>query len=349
MINPLTHLLFLVAAWLVFGLAGQRRPALILSLFGIAFLALYAPISLLWIAFTAAEASLLVLWLEKKDRTSDLRQYLPYVLLLNLLFVELHPDILLISVETLAISFSTIRIFMTAKQLLALRSGFERSELKWIWAAAYYLPALIVGPVFSGMELRKQAEADERPILTAQNFRFLLTGIVTVVLINPFLMKVAREISGSPRTVDLGFEGAPLFFLVLFTGFYGQSLIAEYSSRLFGRTLPYNFDRPWQATNIRDFWQRWHRSMANFVMQYIFLPLNMRGMNARYATIAAFVFMGLWHNLSAGYLLWGFAHGSLLAFWPKKIESDLGKTLERIVTWAAVIGLSYVANYSWLA
>ena len=349
MINPITHLLFLAAAWLVYGLAGQRRPELILSLFGVAFLGFYAPVAMLWIAFTALEASLIVRLLEKHERTSNLRQFLPYVVLINLLFVELHPKILLVSVETLAISFSTIRIFMTAKQLLALRDYRGHQEIKWIWAAAFYLPALIVGPVFSGTELRKEAVTGQQADLSAQTIRFLIAGIVTVLLINPFLLLVARRMNGSPQTIDLGWEGAPIFFVILFTGFYGQSLIAEYSSRMFGRTLPHNFDMPWRAANIRDFWQRWHRSMANFVMQYIFLPLNMRGVNPRLATIAAFVFMGLWHNLSAGYLVWGFMHGSLLAFWPKQVKGKAWPVIERIVTWLAVIGLSYVANYSWLA
>ena len=175
MINPITHLLFIIAAWLFFAISGQRRPALILTIFGLAFLAIYAPIAMLWIAFTALEASILVLWLEKHDRTSNLRQYLPYAVLINLLFVELHPDILLVSVETLAISFSTIRIFMTAKQLLAVRAKFDRSELKWIWAAAFYLPALIVGPVFSGTELRKQAETNEQPIVGIRRRAFLFS------------------------------------------------------------------------------------------------------------------------------------------------------------------------------
>ena len=349
MINPLTHLLFIVAAWLVFGVTGQRRPALILSAFGIAFLALYAPVALAWIAFTALEACALALWLANRPRTGNLRQYLPYILLANLLFVDLHPEILLISVDTLAISFSTIRIFMTTKQLLAARKDFVTTDLAWVWAAAFYLPALIVGPVFSGLDLRKQANEGARPILSAFTFRMLLTGIVTVLLINPLVLQGARGLTGSPRTIDLGIEGAPIYFLILFTGFYGQSLIAEYTSRLFGRTLPHNFDRPWRAENIRDFWQRWHRSMANFVMQYIFLPLNMRGTNARLATVAAFVFMGLWHNLSFGYFLWGLGHGLLLAFWPKKVSGDVGKALARVATWAAVLGLSYLANYSWLA
>ena len=349
MINPIAHLLFLVAAWLVFALGGERRPALILSLFGVAFLGSYAPIALAWIALTALEACLLVLWLEKKPRGSDIRQYLPYVLLANLLFVELHPAILLISVETLAISFSTIRIFMTAKQLLAMRKGFEKSELRWIWAAAFYLPALIVGPVFSGMDLRKQATEGEQPDRSARTYRFLLTGMVMVLLANPYLALQLRRLEQPYHVMNVGWEAAPLLFLMLFAGFYGQSLVAEYSSKLFGRTLPHNFDKPWLARNIRDFWQRWHRSMAGFVIQYIFIPMNMRGANARLATVAAFVFMGLWHNLSAGYFIWGLSHGLLLAFWPKQVESRMGRLLERAVTWLAVIGLSYIANYSWLA
>ncbi len=349
MINPLTHLLFLVAAWLVFGLTGQRRPALILTIGGGIFLSLYAPIALAWIAWTAIEACLITLWLKDKPRTGNLRQYGPYVLLLNLLFVDLHPEVLLISVDTLAISFSTIRIFMTSKQLLAARKDFEPGDLKWVWAAAYYLPALLVGPVFSGLNLRKQGAENARPDLSAKTFRFLLTGLVTVLLINPAILMVARLLNGSPRTIDLGIEGAPIYFAIIFTGFYGQSLIAEYTSRLFGRTLPANFDRPWRADSIRNFWQRWHRSMANFVMQYIYLPLNMRGVNGRVATVMAFVFMGLWHNLSLGYFLWGLGHGLLLAFWPKNVESKVGAIASRVITWSAVLGLSYLANYSWIA
>ena len=343
------YLMFLAVAWLVFGLLRERWPSAILALFGIAYLAIYAPVALAWIALTAIEACLLVMWLDRKPRGGDLRQYLPYILFVNLLFVDLHPAILLVSVETLAISFSTIRIFMTAKQLLAMRSGYSHAELRWIWAAAFYLPALIVGPVFSGLELRKQAAENRRPEPTAHTFRFLIAGLVTVLLVNPWLSLKVAAIPAEIEAASLGIAVPVMLFAVLFAGFYGQSLVAEYSSRLFGRTLPYNFDKPWMASNIRDFWQRWHRSMANFVMQYIFLPMNMRGVSAQLATISAFVFMGLWHNLSAGYFVWGLVHGSLLAFWPKKVASRLGRIAERAVTWIAVIGLSYIANYSWLA
>jgi D-alanyl-lipoteichoic acid acyltransferase DltB (MBOAT superfamily) len=347
--NPLTHVLFLIGAWTIFALLRERYADQVLTLAGVIFLALFAPIAAIWIAITALEACLLAWLLRHQPRDSDRRQYLPYVLLLNLLFVELHPMILLFSVDTLAISFSTIRIFMTCKQLLARRRQMRADELQWIWIAAYFLPALIVGPVFPGTDLQKQAESGERPDHRPVIYRFLLTGFVTVWLINPLLLQFGRNLDGLTYTLELGWTGAPLLFLILFTGFYGQSLVAEYSSRLFGRTLPYNFDRPWRAMNIKDFWARWHRSMANFVMQYIFLPLNVRGVNARLATVAAFVFMGLWHNLSTGYLIWGFGHGLMLALWPKNVSGRLGHAAEWLVTWTAVIGLSYVANYSWLA
>lgn len=349
MIDTLTHLIFIIVAWLIFGLAGRRHADLILAVGGATFLAFYAPIGLAWIAFTSLEASLLFALLRRLDRGSNLRQYLPYILFPNLLFVDLHPNVLQAVVETTAITFSITRIFMTTKQLLAARKEMAVGETRWIWVAAFYLPALIVGPVFSGTDLRNQAKKGAEPDTSPYVFRMLLAGFVTVWLINPALLQLGRLTSPARHSIDLGIEGAPLYFLILFTGFYGQSLVAEYSSRLFGRTLPYNFDKPWLARNIRDFWGRWHRSMADFVMQYIFLPLNLKGVSARLATIAAFTFMGLWHNLSLGYLLWGIAHGSLLAFWPKEVGGRFGKLLERIVTWAAVMGLSYMANYSWLA
>ena len=134
----------------------------------------------------------------------------------------------------------------------------------------------------------------------------------------------------------------------LFSAFWGQSLIAESGAALAGFEIPTNFNRPWLAVDIRDFWNRWHMSMARFVTQYFFLPLNLRGVNARFATATAFVFMGLWHEVRPGYLIWGATHGLLMAFAPK--SADLGsrtaRIANRVATISSVVLLSYVANYA---
>ena len=88
--------------------------------------------------------------------------------------------------------------------------------------------------------------------------------------------------------------------------------------------------------------------MAKFVIQYIYLPLNLRGLAPRLATIAAFLFMGLWHQVQPGYLIWGLAHGLFLAFAPKPDATwSAGRRwTSRVSTLLVVIGLSYVANYA---
>jgi D-alanyl-lipoteichoic acid acyltransferase DltB (MBOAT superfamily) len=238
---------------------------------------------------------------------------------------------------------------MTAKQILSARKPPSTGDGWWIVVAAFFLPALVVGPVFSGMELKKQAQADEPEAISLRDYRMVLQGLVLAVLVNPGLgmlinYVVLPEYKGLPDA-----WAAPLYFLQLFSAFWGQSLIAEHTSRFFGLRLPVNFDAPWKAANIRDFWSRWHRSMAEFVTQYIFLPLNLRGVSPRLATVTAFVFMGLWHNLSFGYALWGISHGLLLAFWPKRDFTGAAGLLVRTGTWITVIALSYIANHGALS
>ena len=310
MIDPLSHVIFILVVWLLYRLAGGRFAAELLTLGGILFVVAHALVAAAWIALTSFEAVVLFTVLSKRPRSSSWRKYGAYLL----------------------------RIFMTAKQLLSSRKECGSRDCYWIFVAAFYLPAIVVGPVFSGLDLKKQKESGPCP-LVVRDYRLVLQGLVLAILVNPALGLPAEELFG--RGI------APLLFLQLFTAFWGQSLIAEHTSRFFGFKLPVNFDAPWKATDIRDFWQRWHRSMAQFVIQYIFLPLNLRGISPRMATIMAFVFMGLWHNLSLGYAIWGLGHGLLLAYWPK--DGVASPLLVRTGTWAVVIGLSHVANFGPLA
>lgn len=339
MIDPLSHVIFILAVWLIYRLAGGRSAAELLTLGGIVFVFANAPVAAIWIALTSVEALILFWILAGRPRESAWRKYGAYLLLPNFLFVDLHPLGFGLNLETLAISFSTIRIFMTTKQLLSSRKASSLKDCYWIFVAAFYLPAIVVGPIFSGLDLKKQKLAGPCP-LGLKDYRLVLQGMVLAILVNPAL--------GVFETL-LGRAIAPVLFLQLFTAFWGQSLIAEHTSRFFGFQLPVNFDAPWKATDIRDFWQRWHRSMAQFVIQYIFLPLNLRGVGPKVATILAFVFMGVWHNLSFGYALWGLGHGLLLSYWPKQRFDQASEFLVRSATWIAVITLSYIANYGLLA
>jgi len=81
---------------------------------------------------------------------------------------------------------------------------------------------------------------------------------------------------------------------------------------LFGLLLPENFRRPYLATDLREFWRRWHISLSNFIRDYLYIPLGgSRHGTARYvvATLVSMGLCGLWHGAGWTYVAWGLWHG----------------------------------------
>jgi len=85
---------------------------------------------------------------------------------------------------------------------------------------------------------------------------------------------------------------------------------------MFGVKLPVNFDSPYKATSIIDFWRRWHITLSRFLRDYLYIPLggNRRGRARRYLNLLVTMLLGgLWHGAGWGFVLWGLIHGVLLA------------------------------------
>jgi len=313
---------------------------------GAVLLLIYSPASLILILVASALSSIIFIACRNLPKHSSIRKYSPYAVLLLLFSVDFNSYVIGFPVATIGVSFSIIRIFITTKQLLGSRSKAEIVDSYWIFCAAFYLPALVVGPVFSGLLLRDRSVEKEPTWQTIKYYRLILFGLMLAVLVSPIL---GRGVGAFDSGGLLSFSLVPvLLFLQLFTAFWGQSLIAENTSFIAGFGVPINFIHPWKASDIRDFWQRWHRSMANFVMTYIYLPLQLKGVSGKLATILSFVFMGLWHNISFGYFLWGIGHGLLLVYWPKHgfLNGSVGGPLiNKVILWISVTSLSFIANH----
>lgn len=123
------------------------------------------------------------------------------------------------------------------------------------------------------------------------------------------------------------------YSMQIFADFAGYSLIAIGVGKLFGYTLPINFNFPYIARSFSEFWTRWHISLSSFLKQYLYIPMggNRKGNLRTYFNL--FITMtlgGFWHGAGWSYAIWGFTHGILLA-----IERALGQTIK-------------VPNYRWL-
>lgn len=355
MIDPLVHILWLLALLAIsFSVLKQYRPQAA-AVSGALFLIIYAPYAFFIIALVIVQGMVLGVVISRRPRSDPWRKWGPYLVLLNLFLVDFHPLILGQFVQTIGVSFSVIRMFMATKLIVAKRKPDTENMLAHLCVAGLYLPALVIGPIFSAADMMKQAHAaTEESTRHSRNYRKIFTGLLLAAFLPPVFQKVADRVPPALAeaggffgdVIGMGITGAALFGL-LFTSFWGQSLIAEFSSRELGFTLPQNFNRPWLARDFQNFWERWHMSMARFVIDYIFVPLQLAGANPKFAVICAFVFMGLWHELAVGYLIWGLAHGALMAYAPRNPRTSwLQSGVFRMATITCVIALSYIANYA---
>lgn len=283
-----------------------------------------------------------------------LQARVPYAILL-LLFV---PDWARLMIDApilwLGSAFFIIRQMMTVAQGIKHDVPVGRF-IPALLLSTFFFAALPSGPVFNGLQTWDSLGRNAEPSHGAGFYR-LFEGFVYIFAIAGFASvavtvteMIEAQITGITGFVLLGMVAEPLAaFGFLFATFYGYSRMAEGTALLFGFEVPQNFDKPHLARDLGDFWKRWHRSMADFVMQYIYLPLLVTTSRAKLALLAAFVFMGLWHNFSLGFLIWGLGHGFGLAFLlPWAQRRGIAARTTRIASLAYVIALSSIAHGVW--
>jgi len=120
------------------------------------------------------------------------------------------------------------------------------------------------------------------------------------------------DAAAAPDGVAAGLFYVLIRFLWVYVQFSGLTDVAIGTAQLFHITVRENFDNPLIAVGIRDFWRRWHRSLADWVVGYIYLPTVRRTGRVELSIFVAFTLIGLWHRLTLLYLAWGCAHGAAL-------------------------------------
>jgi D-alanyl-lipoteichoic acid acyltransferase DltB (MBOAT superfamily) len=139
-----------------------------------------------------------------------------------------------------------------------------------------------------------------------------------------------------------GWAAAVGYSLQLYFDFSGYSDMAVGLAWLLGFRFPQNFNSPFKAENISDFWRRWHMSLSSWFRDYLFIPLGGSRLGARRTVLNLIVVMflaGLWHGAAWTFVVWGLVHGSFLAGHAVLRKAGLtprSVTVNRIVTFALV-------------
>src|SRR2546429_1161576 len=185
---------------------------------------------------------------------------------------------------------------------------------------ALVFPHVIAGPIVRHNELVPQF--GENPLREGMWARIgaglviFTVGFGKKVLLADRLAPTVDQLftQGAQRVLDFGeaWTAALAFSFQLFLDFSAYTEMAIGSALLFGLLLPENFRRPYLATDLRDFWRRWHISLSNFLRDYLYIPLGgSRHGAARYvlATLITMGLCGLWHGAGWTYVAWGLWHG----------------------------------------
>ena len=180
-------------------------------------------------------------------------------------------------------------------------------------------PQLIAGPIVRWDEIRAQiGERRESWENVCDGTKLFILGLAQKVLIADIIAPVADSSFGmepGALSATAAWLGLMAFTLQIYFDFAGYSNMAIGLGRIFGFSLPRNFEHPYSAASFREFWRRWHMTLSRWFRDYLYIPLggSREGEAKTYRNLViVFVLCGLWHGAAWTFLLWGLWHGAFL-------------------------------------
>jgi len=241
----------------------------------------------------------------------------------------------------LGISFFT---FQQISYLLDLRGG--RAPVYPFRQYALYVtffPQLIAGPIVRHNELIDQfglaPTRDGQAERLSRGAVLFLIGLVKKVVLADALAEIATPLftliaHGKGLTLAEAWVAAGGYTLQLYFDFSGYSDMAIGLGLLFGFLIPINFNAPYRALSVRDFWRRWHITLSRFLRDYLYIPMggNRYGLPRQIAALMVTMLLGgLWHGAGWTFVLWGGLHGIGLAV--NHLWEKTGLRLPRGTAW----------------
>jgi alginate O-acetyltransferase complex protein AlgI len=241
--------------------------------------------------------------------------------------------------------------------LFEVRRGGEpiRHPLKFVLFSIFF-PSLVAGPIKRYTQFLPALEEGSRRLAwqnVAEGMLRIGTGFAKKVIIADNLTLYIEQTQPQFAAVGLLTRWmvlAAIAFRILMD-FSGYSDIAIGFARLMGVVLPENFNWPYLARNLQDFWQRWHISLSSWIRDYVYIPLggSRHGPARRVLNgLVAFGLCGLWHGAAWNFVLWGLYHGVGLALCAVYAQvPKLGPTVKKLLGREPLVAPLVTQLYAW--
>jgi alginate O-acetyltransferase complex protein AlgI len=211
-----------------------------------------------------------------------------------------------------------------------------------------FFPHLVAGPIVRASELLPQLESPRVPrkVNTARAFMLIVVGLfLKVVIANHLATHIVDEVFAAPnRHSSLEVLVAVYAYAVqIFADFCGYTNIAIGVALLLGFNFPQNFDGPYTAVSLQDFWRRWHMTLSRWLRDYLYIPLggNRKGRLMTYRNLMLTMLLGgLWHGAAWTFVVWGGIHGVGLC-----VERAFGTVRSR---WLGRVLTFHIVCFAWI-
>jgi alginate O-acetyltransferase complex protein AlgI len=185
-----------------------------------------------------------------------------------------------------------------------------------------FFPQLLAGPITHHEVIFSQVKGPWAFAIKPTNFMLGLTifviGLFKKVVLADNFAPIANHMfseaaAGAPLDFFTAWQGLIAFKFQLYFDFSGYSEMALGAARLFGIQLPLNFNSPYRALNVTDYWRRWHMTLSRFLRDYLYIPLGgsrVRTPRLYFNLLVTLALSGLWHGAAWHYVLWGSLQGA---------------------------------------
>ncbi len=234
----------------------------------------------------------------------------------NLAQIDIVIDIDISNVTLpIGISFFT---FQSISYLIDVYRGTVKGQRSIINLGMYIslFPQLIAGPIVRYVDISREIESRtiDSALFKTGISRFII-GFAKKVIIANNVGLIADKVFGAPVdeiSTSLSWIGILCYTLQIYYDFSGYSDMAIGLGKMFGFNFKENFDHPYIAKSVREFWRRWHISLSTWFRDYLYIPLggNRKGKYRTYVNLLIVFFLtGLWHGASWSFIVWGLFHG----------------------------------------
>jgi len=248
------------------------------------------------------------------------------------------------------ISFFTFQALSYSIDVYRGRMRAERNIVDFAFYLTFF-PQLVAGPIVRASEFIPQMRGEYR--ISRNEFGYglflILQGLIKKMLISDFISSGFIDRVFDSPAIYSGFENLMAVYgygLQIYCDFSGYTDIAIGVAMLMGFRLPLNFNSPYKAANISDFWKRWHISLSRWLKDYLYIPLggNRKGwFRTGINLMVTMLLGGLWHGAATRFVVWGGLHGVALV--AEKIWHQLFKKVTRKRRIAHVAGILLTFNF----